>query len=346
MKAVLKLNPGVGVEVREVDEPHIASSEVLVKVRAAAICGSDIPTYTGVRKVQLPLIMGHEFSGDAIKVGEDVKHIKEGDKVSAHAFVYCGQCFWCKLGRTNLCEGSPMSGTLSKVKIIGVYGIDGAFADYVAVPAANIVKLPGQMSYEKGALFEPLAVCVHAVRMSGVEIGDTVAVVGAGPLGLLMLQVAKATGAGLTILTDAIDDRLARAKTLGADETINIEKHDATERIMDITDGAGVDRVIEVTGKPLSVAQAINIARTAGSVTLAGSHFATAEIDPNKIMRYELTIHGSITYVQEDFPRAITLLDKVEVEPIITHRLPLDDAEGAFKLLLSKEAVKVLFIPR
>ncbi len=338
MKAALLYGP-YDIRVENVSMPSVSKNEVLVRVKVAGICGTDLHSYRGKHPfLKPPRILGHEFSGEIFEVGDEVKEFKENEKVIVEPIIPCGKCDMCNLGMYNVCRN---------LKVLGVH-VDGAFAEYVKVPEERLYRLPESLSYEEGALIEPLAVAVHVVRRGGVKIGDEVAILGAGPIGLLIAQVSKCAGASRVFITDILDYRLELAEKLGVDITINAMKEDPVKRILEETNGKGVDIAIEAAGAPSTPAQALKMTKPLGRVVIVG-FFETSEIKVNllDIVAKELHIVGSRLY-RNDFDTAINLLSKgkINVTSLISHKLPLEEIKRAFEMLDKKvnNPVKVLLM--
>ena len=339
MKAVVKEEKGVGFKIKEVDYPKLGPEEVIIQVKCVGICGTDIPIYEGVREVPLPLIPGHEFSGVIVEKGKDVKEFEIGDRVSARLVISCDRCSFCKNGYESLCED---------IVEIGI-DINGAFAEYVAVPYKVVHHLPEKLSFEDGASIDPIASAYRFIRKVSVTTADAVVIIGPGPIGLYALQIAVAEGAKKAIIVGAKGDesRLEVAKDLGASKTVNICQEDALEKIKEYTNGTMADVVVEATGNPAAVDFALNSAKKGGRVVLGGIFHKLSEIEPGKIVRKELKVFGSFCYSSTDFSECIELLlnKKVETARIITHILPLEKIEEGIKLVKRKEAIKVILKP-
>jgi len=341
MKAVVKTAPGFGnIEIKDVPVPEIGQDEILVKVRAAAMCGTDMEIYRGEFKTVIPVIPGHEFSGEVEKVGKNVRSVVPGDRVvSETSNVICGKCYYCRTGRYNLC---------AERKGLG-YGANGAFAEYVRIPEFVAHKIPPRITFDEAALCEPLSVATRAVgAISDVHAADNVVVVGAGAISLFLLQVVKASGAGKIIVTEINDDRLKMAKQLGADATVNVKKEDALQRIREETNGVGADIVFEATGSPQAVPPLLDYVRKAGEVVIVGVFPKPVEIDVNKIVMNELKVLSSWTSgVFTDWNRSLTLLEKnmVTTKPLITHRFPLEKWLEGTKLMEKQECIRIVFRP-
>ena len=343
MKAVLYLGPE-NVAARDVPNPKVEAKEVMIKVKVAGICGSDLEMYRGHRlDVVPPRIPGHEISGDVVEIGKDVKKFNPGDRVVVEPIVSCGECRMCRLGRYNICRN---------LRILGVYK-DGAFAEYVTLPENRVYKLPKKLSYEEGAVLEPTAVGVHTVRRAHVSVGDVVVILGAGPIALQIGQVARAMGASHIIMTDVLDYRLQLAKKLGADVVVNVANEDPKRYVDEATDGEGADVVIEATGLSKTILQTMNLVRSGGTVHIAGLNVERLVTEPptffvNGLLK-EVTVEFSRAYSAGDWPIAIRLASRGQVScgALVSHRFPLDEAKRAYEVADKKleNAVKVVFTP-
>ncbi len=344
MKAVVKTKRQPGVDVLDVPVPPITETDMLVKVRAASLCGSDVHIYEWTPNyewIRIPVILGHEFSGEVVEAGAKVKTARPGDRITVMPAppIACSRCDNCQVGRPDLC-----SNRLS----LGLRG-DGAFAEYVRLPAAaTTFKLPDSLGYEAASLTEPLSVVLYAVDQAEIKVGQSVAILGPGPIGLLALQVARLAGA-LTVMvtgTRADSNRLATARQLGADETLNVEAEDPVKRAKELT-GTRFDVVLESTGSPKSVPQALEMVKAGGKVVLIGIHPAPGEIPTTEVVRHSKSIIGAYGYDPAIWRRAIALLNtgKVKVGPMITHRLSLAEARRGFEMCVSREATKAIFVP-
>lgn len=342
MKAIVKTRPEPGIEVLEMSQPEIGPTDILVRVATGSLCGSDVHIYEWTPSysfMPLPLILGHEFSGQVVDVGSEVSHVRVGDRVSALPDMPCGSCANCRTGRISACTARLAPGMMT----------DGFFAEYGRLTtAADIFTLPEEVSYEAAALLEPFAVSLNAVDKSGIKVGQKTAVLGPGPIGLFAVQVLRAAGAATIMMVGAGGDekRLEMAERIGADLSVNILHDNPVKRARAISP-AGLDIVYEATGNPASVAQALDMVRNGGKVILIGIHSGPASFDPTPLVRRSKSIIGAYAYNVETWQRAIELFTNGSVDPeaVISHRVALDAAEEGFKLALRKEAVKVLFIP-
>ncbi|MBO3803425.1 MAG: zinc-dependent alcohol dehydrogenase family protein [Candidatus Brockarchaeota archaeon] len=313
--------------VEEVAEPSLLENEVLIEVKAAGICGTDIHFFKGEWAVPTPLIPGHEFSGVVSKVGKGASGVREGWHVVAEPNVVCGSCYFCKTSEKNF--------FCSNLKATGV-DTDGAFAEFVKVPASNVYKIPEAMSFEEAALIEPVACCVRGIDQAGIRLGDFVAIIGSGPIGSILAQLAKMNGARSVLVSDVSDERLERAKSLGADHAVNSSKEDLAEAVGGLTGGVGADVAIEAVGKPETVSQAIAIARKGGRVNIFGvaPQDAVLSVKPFDLYAKELTITTSYRS-PFTFQRAVGLASsgRLMLKPLITHVLPLEEISEAFEMV-------------
>jgi len=317
--------------------------EALVRVVAVGICGSDMHYYQhgriGDNVVRASMILGHEAAGEVIAVGDEVRGVVPGDRVAIEPGYTCRRCEFCKSGRYNLCPD---------VIFMATPPIDGAFCDYVAWPADHLFKLPEQLSYEEGAMMEPLAVGVHAVRRAAVSLGDSVAVLGAGPIGLVTLQAARAAGAALTIVTDVIPFRLQMATQLGATHALDA-KDDVVEAVEELTAGRGVDVVVDCVGLPETVRQATEIARRGGHIQAVGLTAATIDQFPLfAVINKELNLAGSFRYANR-YPAALAAVaaGTIDVQAMITHRFPLAETPKAMAWVAEhkEQVIKGVILP-
>lgn len=342
MKAIVKTKKEPGIEVKDVVVPEVTDTDILVKVKAGSVCGSDVHVFEWTPSYEwmpLPVILGHEFSGEVVTVGSKVRTVAVGDRITAMPGMSCSRCSYCQVGRPDLCRNRIS---------LGLAG-DGAFAEYIKLPAnATTFKLPATLSYEAASLTEPLSVVLRAVDLAMLRVGQTAAVLGPGPIGLLTTQIVKLSGVSLLMVAGASADtsRLTVAKELGADLTIDVTRDDPVKKAMLLT-RIGFDVVLEASGNPKSVPQALAMVKPGGKVILIGIHPAPGEIPTTDVVRRSKSIIGAYGYDADIWNRALTLLNtgKVKTEPMITHRLPLTEATHGFELLVKKEATKVIFIP-
>lgn len=304
MRTLLWLGPRQ-MELQMTPRPEPGPGEVLVRVEAVGICGSELSGYLGQNSLRRPpLVMGHEFAGRAAEVGDGVD-LAIGTAVVVNPLVTCGTCRMCRRGRENLCR---------QRQLIGAHR-PGAFAEYVLAPAANCLPLPEGLDGVAGSLTEPLACSLRAVTLAALDPMETVAVLGAGPIGLLALRAAGLCGAGRTAVVDTNPRRLALARTWGATRVINPREEDPLDAIRELTEGAGVDAVIDAVGLQATRAQAVQAVRPGGRVVLIGLHDAESALPINEVVRSEVALVGSFAYTGEDFRRALAMLARGDVRP-------------------------------
>jgi len=341
MKALVKVRPGPGAELAEVDVPAAGPADVLVKVRACSICGTDYHIYSwdqwSAGRVKPPLVFGHEFSGEVVAAGPAAKGVKVGDFVSAETHIACGTCFLCRTGQAHVCQN------------VAIIGVDrpGAFAEYVAIPAENAWQNPSDMSPEVASIQEPLGNAVHTT-LSGDVAGRTVAVLGCGPIGLMAVAVARAAGAAAVYATDVSPYRLDLARAVGATRAIDA-RGDAQAEIINATSGLGVDVVLEMSGSPLALKQAWRLARFGGRVSILGIPSRPVEVDlANDIVFRGLTVHGITGRRMYDTwhqVRGLLSSGRLDVTPLITHRLRLEDFEAGMTLMAAGQCGKIVMYP-
>jgi len=341
LKAVVKSRPEPGIEVRDVPVPEVAGDEVLIRVKAAAICGSDLGIYNytaAYSGMALPVVMGHEFAGEVAETGATVEGYSAGDSVLSESVKACGECGFCRAGMSNLCEGSTLFGIHT----------DGGFAEYVAVPQGLLHRIPEGMSYEEAAFVEPLSNAVHFVDdVTPYKPGDLAVVHGCGPIGLFSAQLFRLGGARVIISGLGVDGvRLGIAERLGF-EAVNIDEVDLVERVMELTGGTGADVAFVAVGAPQAVKQAMSLVKKRGAVTVVGIFGDEVPVDATRLVRRELTVRGAYDARPANFPTSISLISegKVNVRDVLTHRFSLDEAEEAFRVALERTGGKVEFKP-
>ncbi|MBA3482095.1 MAG: galactitol-1-phosphate 5-dehydrogenase [Pirellulales bacterium] len=333
MKALL-LKEYRRLEVVDFPRPEIQPNEVLVRVAACGICGSDVHGYDGSTGRRIPpLVMGHEAAGVIEHFGSEVREFQVGDRVTFDSTVYCGQCDYCKSGRVNLCDNRQVLGVSC-----GDYRRHGAFAEFVAVPAHILYRLPDALPLEHAALIEAVSVAVHAVKRSPPKPDDDIVVVGSGMIGLLVIQVLRHAGCRRLLAVDVDDDRLTLAKRLGATDLLNAKNEDAAARIIELTSGRGAAASWEAVGTSATVKTAIQCVRKGGAVTLVGNVAPTVEIPLQAVVTRELTLYGSCASSGE-YPECIELMASgaVDVTPLISAATSLDEAPRWFERLYARE---------
>jgi len=339
MKALRKLRPERGLELTEVDIPRPKQNEVLIKVKKRAICGTDLHIYNwdewSAGRLRPPVTIGHEFYGEIVELGGEVSHYKIGDIVTAEMHVVCYQCYQCRTNRAHLCEN---------VVILGVDG-DGCFADYLTVPEMNLWRVPESIDQELAALYDPFGNAVHTV-MAGETVGKTFLILGGGPIGIAAVPVAKAAGASMVILSELIEYRTDLATKMGADYVIDPTKIDLPEKIMTLTNGEGVDVVLEMSGHPGAIAQGFRSIKKDGRYSLLGIPAKPISLDLAKDIIFPgINIQGingrkmfETWYQMDQFLAS----GKVDLKPLITHRFKMEDFEEAFETGLSGNSGKII----
>ncbi len=339
MLAVVKEHLGPGFAVKEVPYPVLRDTDVIIQVRSVGICGSDGPILAGTRPVPYPLIPGHEFAGDVVEVGSAVKNLKVGDRVTPCIVIGCGDCDLCIQGKEVLCDSLVETGI----------HVDGAFAQYVRVPAKVCRKMQDTTTYDQGASVDPVASAYRTVKASGITSKDVCCVYGAGPIGLYAVQLIKLRGVKTVICldTDAGAARLELAKTLGADHVINVSREDPVQRVRELTNGAMADYVQDCVGAPGVPEIALKLLKKAGTYAVTGLYHTLPQVDLGDVVRRELKIYGTICYTRQEFEECLHFIEegRVQVEPLITHHFPLKDMEAAFQVVQEKACIKILLHP-
>ncbi|KKI92016.1 alcohol dehydrogenase [Bacillus sp. SA1-12] len=343
MKAAV-MNKPFDIEIQEVDVPHIQGNEVLVKVMAVGVCGSDIHYYEhgkiGRYVVEKPIILGHECAGIVVKVGEHVTKVKVGDRVAIEPGITCGYCDYCKEGRYNLCPD---------VQFLATPPVDGAFVQYIKHREDFLFPIPDDLSYEEAALVEPFSVGIHAANRANLKPGSTVAIMGMGPVGLTAIAAVKAFGATKIIVTDLEDNRLDAAKKLGATHVINVLEQDPNEAINSITNGKGVDVAFETAGNPRALQSALKAVKRGGKMAIVGLP-PQDEIALNVplIADNELDIFGIFRY-SNTYPQGIEFLQSknTDLKSLITDKFSLEETKEAMERarLNKKSSLKVIVYP-
>ncbi len=344
MKALL-LSEYKHLQIAEVPQPTPGHGEVLVEVAACGICGSDVHGYDGSSGRRIPpIVMGHEAAGTIAAVGPEVNGFVAGDRVTFDSTVYCGACEFCQRGEVNLCEDRQVVGVSC-----GEYRRAGAFAEYVTVPARILYKLPAELSFPEAAMLEAVSVALHAVHLSGAKEGRTGLVIGAGMIGLLVLQAAGVAGCSTLILADLDKTRLRLGRELGAQTLVNTAEVDLTGEIARLTRGRGVDVVFEAVGRAETVAAAIDCVRKGGSVVLVGNIATEVALPLQKVVTRQIRLQGSCASAGE-YPEAMALIanGEIKVKPLISAVASLSDGPEWFERLYAREPnlMKVVLDPR
>jgi len=341
MKAAVFYKPG-DVRIEEAEKPTPKPGEIVVRNVVALTCGTDLKMYLrGHPYVKPPIIIGHEFSGVVEEVGEGVLTFKPGDRIVSVNSAPCGTCAYCKLGRFNLCE------RLDEL-IIG-FSIDGAYAEYVKVPSRitkyNVYRIPSNLEHEVAALLEPLSCVVRGHRIIHIDVGDTVTIIGAGPIGLMHMILARNSNAGKIIVIDLGWDRLRFAEKLGADVIINPSEEDVPSRVREETGGLGADVVVEAVGSPNTWETAIKLPRKGGKVLFFGGlpKGTAVSIDTYRIHYEEVMVQGSFHFTPEDVLRAFKIIcsGKLPLKDLITSRARIEDILRVFERLRGGREIKV-----
>jgi L-iditol 2-dehydrogenase len=341
MKAVMKVAAGEGnVEVREIEEPTPPPGHVKLAVKAAGICGTDIHILHDEFKSWPPVVLGHEVAGQVVEVGPGVERVKPGERVTTETyFSTCGECRFCRTGRANLCPERRSIGS----------AVNGGFTSYLVVPEHNIHPLPDNVSYKAGALSEPLACVIHgALERPKVVPGDVAVVAGPGVIGLLTLQVLKATGASVLILgTDVDEARLQMAEGLGADHTFNVGRDDYRTVLMDLTKGYGADLVFECSGAGPAAQNLLDLVRRAGQYVQIGLFGKPVAWDLDQICMKELSVTGSNASVPSAWDRALNLVSAglVKTEPLVSAVFPIPEWHEAFDAFERRAGFKTVLEP-
>ena len=330
---------------QSVPVPSYGTGEVLVQVAACGICGSDVHGYDGSSGRRIPpIVMGHEAAGIVAAVGTDVRSVSPGDRVTFDSTVYCAKCDFCLRGEINLCEDRQVVGVSC-----GEYRRAGAFAEYIAVPEYILYRLPASLSFADAAMLEAVSVALHAVKLSGIAGGETALVIGAGMIGLLVLQAALEAGCARIFVADVDATRLAIAATLGAEVTLLASETELISEILRLTEGRGVDLVLEAVGRNETVATAIDCVRKGGTVTLIGNIAAQVSMPLQKVVTRQIRLQGSCSSAGE-YPQAMELVSsgRIKVSPLISAIAPLSDGPMWFERLHSREPnlMKVILDPR
>lgn len=330
--------------VEDMEKPKPKANEVVVEVEASALCGTDLHildgTLLGKAYKQPPLIVGHEWAGTVVEVGESANKFKVGDRVFSSPNFSCGVCTFCLRGRPNLCDNR------------GVFGLNapGSNAEYIAAPQESLYCLPGGISFRIGSLIgDTLGTAYHAIRRVQVQPGDIVALWGLGPVGMTIAQMAKVAGAAKLIVIDVVPSRLEEISKLGvADFTINGGEKDAVEEVKKLTDGVGADITIEVTGVNLALGQAFDTLRKGGKLLLVGTHSKNYDLWSLAVMYREISIIGTFAHIPTEAERFINLVEsgRIKLEPLISHEFGLDEVNIAFELFMARKTNKVILYPK
>ena len=343
MKALL-LTDKKKLEITDMPIPTFGPDELLIRIKAVGICGSDVHGYDGSTGRRIPpIVMGHEASGIIEKTGANVRDFKPGDRITFDSTISCGNCHYCRTGRINLCDNRRVLGVSTPD-----YRQHGCFAEFIALPARIAYKLPDNVSFEHAAMTEPLSIAVHALSRAPAILGKSAVVIGAGMIGQLLLQTLRAAGVGTLIATDVDPAKLDIAKTAGADHTLNAKAPDLIDTIQKQTEGRGADLVFEAVGAPPSVHAAIAAARKGATVILIGNVSPEVPLQLQSVVTRELSVLGSCASNGE-YPTCLTLIatKKINLTPLLTTTAPLEEGRNWFDRLYNKEPnlMKIILKP-
>ena len=318
-------NPGE-IIFREIECPQPADDQILIRIRRIGICGSDIHVYHGKHPfTKYPVTQGHEVSGEIVSVGKDLTGWHAGQKVTIEPQVVCGECWPCRHGKYNLCEN---------LKVMGFQTV-GTASEYVVMDEKHVTPLPDEMSFDEGAMIEPLAVTVHAANQAGSVEGKNIWVIGAGPIGILLMQSLKAKGAACVLMTDISDARLEIAKTCGADHVFNTLRDDPEPEVLRIFGRDKPDLIYDCAGNDVSIGQAIRIARKGSMIILVAVFSSMASVDLAVLNDHELDLNTTMMYRHNDYVEAIELVrqGKVRLQPLMSRHFPFRKFLDAYRYI-------------
>lgn len=322
------------VVIQDVEKPEVTGNRILIRIKAASICGSDVHGYDGSSgRRRPPIIMGHEASGIVEKLGPLAEGFTPGDRVTFNSTEFCGKCRNCAIGKQNICVNGQLFGISSES-----YHKEGAMAEYVTVPDYSVYKIPDKTTFEEAALAEPLSIALHAINRTDIRLGDTVIVFGAGTIGSMLLKLLAISNCARVIVVDIDDIKLELAKARGADYCINSAKEDVVKRVMQITENQGVDLAFEAVGIESTVKAGVDVLKRGGTFTLLGNVSKTIDFPIQKIVVNELNIVSSYACASE-YNNSLQLmgLDKVDVKDIISEVVPIERGQELFQRLLKGE---------
>ena len=340
MRALIKESPETNLQFKEVDfDPSLGPHDVLVRVRRASICGSDVHIYRWDKwissRMKLPRIIGHEYTGEVVKTGELVTRVKEGDLVASETHIPCGHCYQCLTGKMHICRN---------MKILG-FDVDGAFADYIVVPETVLWKLSEGIEPEYASVMEPLGNAVHTALVTNLS-GKTVLITGAGPIGLMAIEVARVSGASLIIVSEVKDYRIKVARNIGADVVVNPLEEDLTERVMKETNGEGVDVFLEMSGKQSALIEGLRSLTNGGVASLLGIFEGDVSLNLDDLVIFKgITVYGITGRKMFETWRIVDQLlksKKLDLSKIVTHVLDFEEWERGFELMVKGECGKVV----
>ncbi len=338
---------GIGdLRYEDMPKPIIKDNEVLVNVKACGICGSDVNRVLKTGTYRFPTVIGHEFSGMVVETNENNKELL-GKRVGVFPLKPCFECTQCMLKNYEMCSNYDYLGSRS----------DGGFEEYVAVPVWNLIEIPDSVSFEEAAMLEPISVAIHALERAGDIAGKTVAVFGPGPIGNILLKVAKIKGASKVIMIGRTNEKLKFSSSLGADKVLNSDNQDIKKEIDKISSEGGVDIIVEGTGAAKSISSCIEIAKRGGTIILMGNPLGNVELSKDtywQILRYQLTLIGtwnsSFGRNHDDWEKAVTLLSsgKLDVSRLISHKLKFNELLKGLEIMMDKNTFsqKVMLVNR
>lgn len=340
MHALMKLARGVGhVGIGIIEPPTLIPGHVIIEVAYAGICGTDLHIYYDEFKTTPPVVMGHEISGRIAQIADDVTGLSVGTRVTSETYYHtCQTCQHCRNGRPNLCLQRKSIGS----------AVNGGFTKYVRVPAHNIHRIPDRISDQAAALTEPLACVINAIDLSRIQAGDICVIAGPGAIGMLTLQVLKAHGAYVVMLGTAVDaPRLAIARTLGADQIIDVSAHEPATFIDDLTNGLGADVVLECAGAGAAAQQLLQLVKRGGRYTQIGLFGKAISWDMDQVCYRELIVTGSNASVPHAWDRALRLMDQglVNTQALISNVHSIHEWQTAFEAFEGKQGLKILLTP-
>ena len=323
--------------------PQVNFGDILIKVKFSSVCASDVRVFKGEKKAEPGTILGHELAGEISAVGDGVKEFSVGDRVTVYPVVFCGSCFYCQIGHQNMCANRKTFG----------YDYNGAFAEYVLVPSklvrfGNVVKVPDELPLEEAALTEPLGCSINGVNVLNLKIGESLLIIGAGPMGLMLLTVAKCSGAGKIIVSEIHEGRRKLAKELGANIVVNPVEENLVDRVLAETDGLGVDAAILSIGSPKAAAEALKAVRKEGRLNFFAGFPVGSQltIDPNIIHYKMLHVTASQNAPLTVFKKALRMMAerRINLKPLITDKFPLRDVTSAIEKRIRLEGLKPLIM--
>ena len=345
MKAAVHYAPG-DTRIEEVTDPKCPPGGVVIRVKAVGICGSDVRThYSGSHKISEPMVLGHEAAGEVIECDDAHETFKIGDGVAMAPGIFCTKCYYCRSGMTTMCENLTELG----------FQYPGGFAEYMAIPGiafqrGRIVGIPDGLSFDQAAVCEPPSSCIMAQERANVSLGESVVILGAGPIGCLQVQVARARGAANIMIIDTAPQRLESARPFGADSYIDPGKEDPVEKVRELTGGLGADKVIVAAPSAVAQQQSVEMARRQGTVVFFGGlpkDKPCAELNTNTVHYRDVIIMGHYGQEKRHVALALDMIARgqINTEKLITDVLPLDEIIKGFELVRDKKALKVLLRP-